>query len=80
MKKTKARKQHVCDCGNHISRGEYYYRLKMRIPREDENEIQVGIEYIDYIYCSACYEELTGPPDGMTEDEYSEYLDRQDCT
>ena len=77
MRKVKARKQYVCDCGNHIAIGDYYYRLKQRVPRLDENEVQIGIEYVNYYECKKCNDEARALPYGFNQEEYQEWIDNQ---
>jgi hypothetical protein len=58
----KARKEHICDiCHGVIRPGNKYIDRKYRTPKVDRDEIQIGIEYINYktheYYCNGI---LTG--------------------
>lgn len=50
MKKVvKARKIHTCCmCDGNIQKGERYVIDKLRVPRCDENENQIGVEYLEF--------------------------------
>jgi len=54
--KRKARKEHICDtCGEVIQKGEVYEYDELRVPRLDEQDVQVGIEYFKFKTCWHCF-------------------------
>ena len=58
--KVRARKIHKCAmcCGN-IQKGEIHERIKMKIPKYNINDAQIGIEYYEYRqHTRNCYQVL----------------------
>ena len=59
MKKiVKARKQHeCCSCDKPILIGQQYELVKCKCPRFDDDDKQVGIEFMSFKTCSTCVSE-----------------------
>lgn len=55
--KRKARKDYICNyCGNVIKAGEYYVKFKIKLPKFDIDDNQIGIEYSESNLCLDCSE------------------------